>query len=184
MKVASPGSDTAFGAVEVYIATLLISGTAYLMLGVVFWRSVKRCLGTDNDKSEKRSSKKKQRVKGSKEREGCDLLGIMEFILLLIVCGFQLWFWCSSVVGLAKRRDEKLCGKQYGFLFAKADLDSVGFRAFNIAVVLIVLVGGMVLGVRSLSGGSGQTKKRKGKRDRYDPFCFLCEHRGFSDQLC
>ncbi|KAK3351844.1 hypothetical protein B0H65DRAFT_569332 [Neurospora tetraspora] len=180
MKAASPSSDNVFGAVEVYIATLLVSGTAYLMLGVVFWTGVRRCLspgsgsGTGEEKGRGRGGKKKgtsRNNKGGKEREsGCDLLAIMEFILLLMACGFQLWFWCSGVVGLAaKRKDEKLCGEQYGFLFAKADLDSVGFRAFNIAVVLIVLVGGMVMGVRSLSGGGGgdekKRRKKRGKRD-------------------
>ena len=102
-------------------------------------------------------------------------MALLEFILLLIVCGFQLWFWCSGIMGLAKRKDEKLCGKQYGFLFAKADLNSVGFRAFNIAVVLIVLVGGMVMGVRGLSGGGGgfdserdDEKRRKKKRGKGD----------------
>ena len=169
MKVASPSSDTAyFGAAEVYIATLLVSGTAYLTLGAVFWTSVNRCLGTNNRKDEKRSKSSKAKAKSArkKEREGCDLLAIMEFLLLLMVCGFQLWFWCSGILGLAKRRDEKTCGKQYGFLFAKADLDSVGFRAFNIAVVLIVLVGGVVMGVRSLSGGGGREEKKRRKKGR------------------
>lgn len=199
MKVvaSSPGSDTdtdkdtdnvvGFGAGEVYIATLLVSGTAYITLGVVFWTGVKRCLlspssgtGTREVKERRgRGGKKKRRKessrdKGVKEREGCDLLAVMEFILLLMVCGFQLWFWCAGVVGLARRRDEKLCGKPYGFLFAKADLGSVGFRAFNIAVVLIVLVGGMVMGVRSLSGGGGggEKKKRRMKKRKRDGYYF------------
>ncbi|KAK3500177.1 uncharacterized protein B0T23DRAFT_435642 [Neurospora hispaniola] len=183
----SPGSSTdtdtdnaVFGAVEVYIATLLVSGTAYVTLGVVFWTGVRRCLvrpGSETGHGEKgrrgRGDKKKKkgmrRDNGVKEREGCDLLVIMEFVLLLMVCGFQLWFWCSGVVELVRRRDEKVCGKPYGFLFAKADLGSVGFRAFNIAVVLIVLVGGVVMGVRSLSGGGEEKKRRVKKRKRDGP---------------
>ena len=158
-----------------YIATLLVSGTAYLTLGMVFLAGVRRCVSPSSGLGEKgtgRGGKKKKKPKVGKKREGCDLLAITEFLLLLIICGFQLWFWCSGIIGAAKRRDEKLCGKQYGFLFAKADLDSVGFRAFNIAVVLIVLVGGLVMSVRSLSGGGGgedeeqlSRNKKRGKKD-------------------
>lgn len=194
IKVAasSPGSSTdtdtdidnaVFGAVEVYIAILLVSGTAYMTLGVVFWTGVRRCLLSagsgswtgDGEKGrrgrggKRKRKKESSRDKGVKEREGCDFLAVVEFVLLLMVCGFQLWFWCSGVVGLVRRRDEKVCGKPYGFLFAKADLGSVGFRAFNIAVVLIVLVGGVVMGVRRLSGGGGgEEKKRRVKKRKRD----------------
>lgn len=61
--------------------------------------------------------------------------GILNFLLLVAVASFQLWFWFARVPQL----DGQVC-QEYGFFFAKIRLNKKGFEVLNIIFYFLLLL--------------------------------------------
>lgn len=78
------------------------------------------------------------------------IFSVLNFVLLLSVSGFQLWFWTVGIdtLGIDDCPD-------YGFFFGRFRLDIIGFVVSNIAVnglLLICCLGIMGLMVAKMFG--------------------------------
>ena len=60
---------------------------------------------------------------------------VLNFLLLVAVASFQLWFWFARVPQL----DRQAC-QEYGFFFAKIRLNKKGFEVLNILFYFLLLL--------------------------------------------
>ncbi|KAK0636338.1 hypothetical protein B0T17DRAFT_613082 [Bombardia bombarda] len=140
-----------FQAVEAYITILLISMPAYLQIPTFVLSLVFACR-PDWDPNFK--------TRREKRDANMDLMPAFHTILILIVSGVQLWFWCSGVETL--RTNNCI---QFGFLFVRVDLCAPGVRAFNIIVILTAVVAS-ILGMAIDRGLWAPFRRKRRKRRR------------------
>lgn len=113
--------------VEIYITLLFTFGSSLLLLPILLWRIVTRC----------RSRFDPSRF--ARAPSGSRASNFLNSLLLVAVLAFQTWFWISRV----PRSGMSTCS-QYGFLFTRIPLDSMGFRVLNLTLSLLLLL--IVLG--------------------------------------
>jgi hypothetical protein len=123
-------------AAEVYVALLLISTTVYLLVprhttDLVAWIRPDIGLGT---------------------RGRFGFIGVARCVFVLIVVSLHLWFWGTAVTSDEIDRSVRSQGgscrppQQVGFAFGPVDMDSGGFRATNVLLMLALLAGGAIIG--------------------------------------
>lgn len=140
-------------AVEVYIATLLISTTVYLLVprhttDLVAW--IRPDLGL-----------------GCRDR-GFGVMVFLRCLFVLIVVGLQMWFWGTGVdsasIDRALRGQGGGCQPpvQVGFAFSPVELLNGGYRAMNVLLMLALLAGGVIIGAMK----AGVRRRRVSRRRR------------------
>lgn len=155
-------------AAELYIALLLISTTVYLLVprhttDLVAW--IRPDLGLDP---------------APRRRAGLGFVGAARCLFVLIVVGLHLWFWGAGVDSASI--DRNLRGQedrmlsllvtcqpppQVGFAFGPLEMDSGGFRALNVLLMLALLAGGIVIGAMKAGLIGRRKKSRRRRRAKY-----------------
>lgn len=120
-KIQKKGLDT----VETYIVLLFIFGSNLYALPVLLWRVIMRC-------NPRWDPSRFPRVPVPPR-----LFLRLHGVLVIAAFSFQMWFWATKVPQFGRRE----C-VQYGFIFTKVRLDSVGIRVMNLVVcgMLLALV--------------------------------------------
>ncbi|AEO57001.1 hypothetical protein MYCTH_2125988 [Thermothelomyces thermophilus ATCC 42464] len=142
-------------AAEVYITLLLISTTVYLLVprhttDLMAWIRPDLGIGT--------------------QRGGFGVVRAARFLSVLIVIGLNLWFWGAGVKSTSidrNLRDQGGCcpcqpPAQVGFAFGPIEMQSGGFRAMNVLLMLALLAGGVIVGAMK----TGLIKNRSRSRIR------------------
>lgn len=156
-------------AAELYIALLLISTTVYLLVprhttDLVAW--IRPDLGLDP-----------ARRRGA----GLGFVGAARCLFVLLVVGLHLWFWGTGVGSASIDRNLRGQGEgegvlslvtcqppsQVGFAFGPLEMDSGGFRALNVLLMLALLAGGIVIGAMKAGLIGGRKKSRRRRRAKY-----------------
>lgn len=116
--------------VEIYIILLLTFGAYLALIPLHLIRLLTACDG-------RYDPTRYSRVPAS------PVFSILNFLLLLIVAGFQIWFWSRKVPGL----ENEIGCAQYGFLFKPIRLDNQAFIVVNMVfyVLLLIFVGGLLI---------------------------------------
>lgn len=162
-------------AVEVYIALLLISTTVYLLVprhttDLVGW--VRPDLGL-----------------GTQRGGGFGFVAAARCLFVLVVISLHLWFWGTGVDSASIDRNLRGQGgccpcqppPQVGFAFGPLEMNSGGFRALNVLLMLALLTGGVVIGAMK-AGLIRRKKSRRRRRAKYEvprsfsPFGLLSVH--------
>ena len=110
--------------VEIYIILLLTFGGYLWFVPLFLWRGI-TCSDPRFDPSR------------FPKVENTRMFSALNFLLLLVVSAFQLWFWFHEVPILSAGEDT--C-PEYGFLFSKIRLNEVGFVAINALLYLTLLL--------------------------------------------
>lgn len=134
--------------VEIYIVLLLTFGGYLWLVPLYIWRLLIGC-APDWDPS------RYPRVRNGR------IFSRLNFLLLVAVSIFQLWFWFNGV----KKSAEDGC-IEYGFFFSQLRLNEKGFVAANIVFhfVLLLCCGGMLC--ITVAKSMGIVEERKYRRIR------------------
>ena len=138
---------------EVYIGYLLAFGTFFFLIPLYLWKGV-TCFSPLWDPG------RFPRVPAS------PLNKTLNFVLLLAITSFAMWFWCTGDQDLRGQSPANTC-QEFGFLFAQIAIDNTGLIAFNILFNVLVLIG--CVAVLAFSFGLvsvGDQKKRRRKKRR------------------
>ncbi|KAL2171952.1 hypothetical protein VTG60DRAFT_1011 [Thermothelomyces hinnuleus] len=142
-------------AAEVYITLLLISTTVYLLVprhttDLMAWIRSDLGIGT--------------------RRGRFGVVRAARFLFVLIVISLNLWFWGAGVKSTSINRNLRDQGgccpcqppAQVGFAFGPIEMQSGGFRAMNVLLMLALLAGGVIVGAMK----TGLIKNRSRSRIR------------------
>ncbi|KAK1828365.1 hypothetical protein QBC39DRAFT_417090 [Podospora conica] len=155
-------------AAEVYVTIMLISALAcYERVPYCLWRmatAFRREL--DN-----RVYYFHHGLVGREDMAGPNIFVVTETSLLGCVVGLQLWFFISGVesgalydTGTTPGGGRCVLREQSGFLFTASDLRSAGFRAVNIIIILVVVVGSIIVSLADRGLILPQNRRRKRKQ--------------------
>ena len=108
--------------VEVYIILLLTFGYYLFFVPLFIWRLLTRCNPAFDP------SRYPRVPSGA-------VFSVLNFLLLVAVASFQLWFWYARVPAL----DQRTC-QEYGFFFAKERLNKKVFMTVNVVFYLLLLI--------------------------------------------
>lgn len=115
-------------AVEVYIVVLLVYGTFYCWVPLYLWRLFTGC-------SPFWDPSQWPFVKHGTISHAAN------FVLLLAITSFQIWFWCTGVNSLPNN-NEQGC-QTWGFFLAQVQLNSAVFIAVNLLFAFVLLICGV-----------------------------------------
>ncbi|KAK3364543.1 hypothetical protein B0T25DRAFT_576781 [Lasiosphaeria hispida] len=115
-------------AVDVYVTLLLTYGTYYYLVPVFVWRLVVVCTPF-------RDPSRWPRVPPT------TLFKRLDLILMIAVTCFQMWFWTAGVNSLQR---EPGC-QEYGFFFSQVPLNAALFVAWNVVVMIGLLLCAVVV---------------------------------------
>ncbi|KAK0725871.1 hypothetical protein B0H67DRAFT_481197 [Lasiosphaeris hirsuta] len=115
-------------AVDVYVTLLLTYGTYYYLVPVFVWRLVVVCTPFWDPS-------RWPRVPPT------TLFKRLDLVLMIAVTCFQMWFWTTGVNSL---RNEPGCD-EYGFFFSRVPLNAALFVAWNIVVMIGLLLCAVVV---------------------------------------
>lgn len=87
---------------------------------------------------------------------------VLNFLLLVAVASFQLWFWFSRVPHL----NGQAC-QEYGFFFAKIKLNKQGFEVLNIVFYSLLLSSCVIVLLMSVLIKAGPMVEKRTPRLRY-----------------
>jgi len=140
-------SSNSLRLVEIYIVLLLTFGGYLYFVPLYAWKLLTGC-STRWDPS-----------RYPRGRVG-KLFNTLNFLLLVSVSVFQLWFWTTAVLG----SDSAGC-VEYGFLFGSTPLNGRAFVALNIVLYLLLLLFcAGILGITARKKIIGAERKRSRNR--------------------
>lgn len=93
------------------------------------------------------------------------IYGPLNFLLLIAVASFQLWFWFARVPQL----DGQAC-QEYGFFFAKIRLNAKAFEVLNIVFYFLLLFSCAVVLSMTILMRAGLLEENRKPRLRYGAF--------------
>lgn len=137
---------------EVYIGYLLSFGTFFFLVPLYAWKGI-TCFSPRWDPN------LFPRVPPS------PLNKTLNFVLLLAIASFAMWFWCTGDQQLRGMSQFSSC-QEFGFLFAQIRIDNSGFIAFNILFNVVLLVACVIVLAFSFGLVNVDSKKRRKKKRR------------------
>ena len=143
--------------VEVYIILLLTFGYFLFLVPLYTWRLLTRC-------NPRFDPTRYPRVHSG------PVYSQLNFLLLVAVASFQLWFWFARVAALNQRNCQ-----EYGFFFAKIRLDAKAFVTVNIVFHMLLLILCIIILLISLGKRTEVVEEVEWSQP---PYCFDPE--GFS----
>ncbi|KAK0754679.1 hypothetical protein B0T18DRAFT_485091, partial [Schizothecium vesticola] len=172
--VITAANSRTLSAAEVYVTIMLISAlTCYERVPYCIWR-----MATAFRKElDNRVYYFHHGLVGRENMAGPNIFVVTETSLLGCVVGLQLWFFISGVESGALYDAETttpggarcVVREQYGFLFTASDLQSAGFRALNIILILAVVIGSMVVSLADRGLILPQSRRRKRRQKLTHP---------------
>jgi hypothetical protein len=141
--------------VEIYVILLLCFGSYLSLIPLYIWRLI-TCCAPEWDPSR------------FPVVDMGPLFSYLNFLLLIAVAIFQLWYWCNKVPEL-----NRVFCTQYGFIFGQVALNDKAFQVFNVVLYFILLLSCVIMVAMGIARHLGYAAKSRVPRVRVSRARFL-----------